>query len=60
MEKPSLQNGVLVIPLNGDPRFQWWRGGLSIYEVLVELNAPLSVMKRYVSEKKLIELGIIQ
>ena len=42
-------NGRLVVPLNSDPRFWWWKGGgQSLLETLREIKAPESVVRKYV------------
>ena len=46
---PSIKDGELVIPLDTDPRFHWWRPcGQSVFETLRELKAPDDVWRKYV------------
>ncbi|MBI3245889.1 MAG: hypothetical protein HYZ50_05220 [Deltaproteobacteria bacterium] len=42
--------GELIIPFTADPKYQWWRGGQSLAETLLELNAPPEVWRRYVQD----------
>src|SRR5262245_3232511 len=45
---PSITpRGDLIIPLTCDPRYRWWAGGMSVAEILMELNAPAEVWRRY-------------
>src|SRR5262249_44457931 len=38
----------LIIPFESDPKYHWWKpGGQSIAEILLELNAPPRVWRRY-------------
>ncbi len=44
-------DGVLVIPFDSDPKYFWWAGGQSIEQTLIEINASLEVMQKYLSDK---------
>ncbi|MDN3510629.1 MAG: hypothetical protein NG784_04910 [Candidatus Jettenia sp.] len=37
----------LVIPFNSDRKYHYWKGGQSLIQTLLELNADQEVMKRY-------------
>ena len=38
----------LIIPLDCQEKYRWWAGGQSIFETLIELNAPDSVFEKYI------------
>ncbi len=42
------ESGDLVIPIESDPRYHWWRGGQSVFETLMELKATEDILDRYV------------
>ena len=43
-------DGDLRIPFDSDPRYHWWKkGGQTVRETLEELNAPIEVLRKYVS-----------
>lgn len=47
--KPYIDSrGDLVIGFDVHPDYRWWQNGKSIYETLIELEAPYSVAKKYV------------
>lgn len=50
-QKPYIDDlGQLIIPNDCHPDYRWWQsGGKSIWEILVELEAPFDVARRYVS-----------
>jgi hypothetical protein len=46
---PYIEDGVLRIPFDSDPKYHWWKGcGQSILETLRELQAPEEVVRKYV------------
>ncbi len=48
---PYIKNGwELIIPTNCPDKYKWWAGGQSIFETLLELNAPNSLIKEHVGE----------
>ena len=47
-EKPRIENGDLIIPCDGDPKYHHWlEGAMSIEEILDELDAPEEVREKY-------------
>jgi len=41
--------GDLIIPMDGDPKYHWWRrGGQSVLDTLLELRATEDILNRYV------------
>src|SRR5262245_2310959 len=42
-------DGELIIPFACDPCYHWWAGRMSVAEILMELNAPSEVWRRYVA-----------
>lgn len=38
----------LVIPLTAPDKYRWWAGGQSIFETLLELDTPDSVIEHYI------------
>ena len=50
-QPPRLDGGTLVIPHDSHPDYHWWKsGGKSVYEILVELDAPFEVARKYVAK----------
>jgi hypothetical protein len=50
LTKPYINNrGELIIPFDCDLKYRWWAGGQSVAQILVELNAPPEVWRRYVA-----------
>jgi len=48
---PYLKDGIeLIIPLDTPDRYRWWAGGQSIFDTLLELNAPDELIARHVGE----------
>ena len=46
---PYLKDGCeLVTPLSAPDRYRWWQSGQSIFETLLELDAPNSVVEDYI------------
>lgn len=44
--------GKLQISFNSHPKYHWWQiNGQSIYDTLIELNAPWEVAKKYLYNK---------
>ena len=41
-------NCELIIPLDCQEKYRWWAGGQSIFETLIELNAPDNVFEKYI------------
>jgi hypothetical protein len=39
--------GELIIPTRSIYKYRYWSGGQSLWETLVELNAPLALWRRY-------------
>src|SRR5215510_6226819 len=37
--------GELRIPFESDLKYHWWVGGMSVAEILMELNAPAAVWR---------------
>lgn len=51
--KPYLtESGELIIPSDGPEKYKWWAGGLSVKEILEDLNAPKEVVERYINQMK--------
>ncbi len=48
--KPYLRNNELIIPTDSDDKYRWWEGGQSIFATLLELNAPGTIIEKYVGE----------
>lgn len=50
-QKPYLDDrNQLIIPNDCHPDYRWWQsGGKSVWQILVELEAPFDVARRYVS-----------
>ena len=48
--KPYIDDaGRLVVPFDVHPEYRWWTSsGKSIWEILVELDAPFDVARKYV------------
>lgn len=47
--KPFLKEDCeLVIPLTAPDKYRWWAGGQSIFDTLLELDAPDSVIEHYI------------
>ncbi|WP_457573182.1 primase-helicase zinc-binding domain-containing protein [Desulfolithobacter sp.] len=46
---PAIIDGVLRIPFDCAPKHRWWAGGQSIFETLLELDAPDEVIEKYIS-----------
>jgi len=50
-EKPYIQDGSeLVVPANTSDKYRWWAGGQSIFETLLELNAPDGLIDKHIGE----------
>ncbi len=41
-------SGDLIIPMESDSRYHWWRNGQSILQTLLELGASEEILDRYV------------
>ena len=41
-------SGDLIIPMESDSRYHWWRNGQSILQTLMELGANEDILDRYV------------
>ncbi len=41
-------SGELIIPLDCQEKYRWWAGGQSIFETLIELDAPDNVFEKYI------------
>ncbi len=51
---PYISNlGELVIPLGADPALCWWRGGRSLLETLLALEAPIPLVRRHLDPERL-------
>ena len=48
--KPYLHNDELRIPTGSDDKYRWWAGGQSIFATLLELDAPDTIIEKYVGE----------
>ena len=49
--KPYLKNGSeLIIPSGCNPKYRWWDKGQSIFETLLELDAPDSLIENNIGE----------
>lgn len=46
--KPFIINSELRIPGNCELKYKWWAGGQSIFDILLELGAPDSVIVKYI------------
>jgi hypothetical protein len=40
-------NNELIIPLDADPKYLYWKGGQTLAVTLAELDAPLAAWKLY-------------
>ncbi len=45
--KPKLKNKELIVNSQMDKKYYWWAGGLSIAEILAEMDAPDDVIRNY-------------
>jgi hypothetical protein len=41
------EEGELIVPVTAPKRFQYARGGWSVWQILAELDAPLKAWERY-------------
>ena len=49
--KPYIKNGSeLIIPTEVNLKYRWWDGGQSIFDTLLELDAPDTLIEQHVSE----------
>ena len=46
--RPSIVNGELRIPMNCEQKYKWWAVGQSVFDTLLELNAPDSTIENYI------------
>lgn len=49
-KKPFLHHGELRIPMDADDKYRYWAGGQSIFDTLLELSAPDSVIEKYIGK----------
>jgi hypothetical protein len=48
---PYIKNGSeLIIPSNCPEKYKWWKDGQSVFETLLELDAPDPLFEKYVTE----------
>ena len=48
---PYIKNKYeLIIPGNCPEKYKWWKDGQSIFETLLELDAPDTLFEKYVTE----------
>jgi hypothetical protein len=48
---PYIKNGSeLIIPGNCPGKYKWWKDGQSVFETLLEFDAPDTVIEKYVTE----------
>lgn len=49
-EVPRIVDGYLINPLNGHPKYHWWKpSGQELRLTLLELDAPYEVAKNYIA-----------
>jgi TubC N-terminal docking domain len=49
--KPYIKNGSeLIIPSGCHPKYRWWDNGQSVFETLLELDAPDSMIENHIGE----------
>lgn len=49
--KPYIKNGSeLIIPSECHPKYRWWDNGQSIFQTLLELDAPDTLIEQHVGE----------
>lgn len=46
--KPTIVNNELQIPGNCNGKYKWWAGGQSVFDTLLELEAPAHIIERYI------------
>ncbi len=46
--KPCIVNNELRIPRNCAPKFRWWQNGQSIFNTLLELDAPDELIEQHI------------
>ena len=46
--KPCIVNNELRIPRNCAPKFRWWQSGQSIFNTLLELDAPDELIEQHI------------
>ena len=46
--RPSIVNNELRIPRNCAPKFRWWQSGQSIFNTLLELDAPDELIEQHI------------
>ena len=44
---PYIKDNELIIPVDSEPKYHYWKGGQSIIATLGELDAPAHVFKKY-------------
>ena len=48
---PYIKNeSELIIPGNCPEKYKWWKDGQSVFETLLELDAPDTLFEKYVTE----------
>lgn len=60
-QRPRLEGETLIIPLNAHPDYRWWtKDGASIKEIMVEVQAPYEVARKYLSGRGEFVLGMTE
>jgi hypothetical protein len=55
-DKPRIEDGALILTFNSHPKYHWWTpDGQSIYETLIEIDAPYEVARQYLCSKQITE-----
>lgn len=53
---PAIVDGSLLIDFAAHPKYHWWTpDGQSLYETLIEINAPWEVAQKYLDSKTMTE-----
>ena len=55
-DKPRIDDNTLVLSFSVHPKYRWWTtDGQSIYETLIEINAPWEVARKYLCSRSITE-----
>lgn len=55
-DEPRIEGDSLTLTFAAHPKYHWWTtDGQSIYETLIELNAPWEVARKYLDSKSMTE-----
>lgn len=60
-QRPRLEGETLIIPLEVHPDYRWWtKEGASVREILLEVQAPYHVAKKYAAGEGAFVLGLTE